>query len=54
MSYVTRIMNQNEPRYCGASWAVAALGALSDRIKIARAAIGAEAGGNDVELAPQV
>ena len=53
-SYTTRVVNQNDPQYCGASWAVAALGAFSDRIKIGRAAVGDGGGAADVELSAQV
>ena len=52
-SYVTRVLNQNEPQYCGSCWAHAALSSLADRIKIARAAQGSGAG-YDVSLAVQV
>ena len=39
-SYVTRVLNQNEPQYCGSCWAHATLTSLADRIKIASAAQG--------------
>ena len=52
-SYVTRVFQQNEPQYCGASWAASALGALADRVKIARAAQHTASGQPDLELAAQ-
>ena len=41
-SYVTKVLNQHLPQYCGSCWAFAALSALQDRIKIARGAASAE------------
>ena len=38
VNYLTRIMNQHLPQYCGSCWAFAALSALNDRIKIVRGA----------------
>lgn len=47
-SYLTRILNQHIPQYCGSCWAHASLSSLADRIKIARHAQGA-----DMELSIQ-
>lgn len=47
-SYVTKMLNQHIPQYCGSCWAHGALSALADRIKIAR-----EGKGDDVNLAVQ-
>lgn len=47
-SYLTRILNQHIPQYCGSCWAHATMSSLADRIKIARHAQGA-----DMELSIQ-
>eukprot|EP00934_Nitzschia_sp_Nitz4_P007150 Nitzschia sp. Nitz4//scaffold131_size63436//35559//36647//NITZ4_006276-RA/size63436-processed-gene-0.103-mRNA-1//1//CDS//3329535271//7140//frame0 len=38
VSYLTHLLNQHIPQYCGACWAHAAVSVLADRIKIARRA----------------
>lgn len=47
-SYLTRMLNQHIPQYCGSCWAHASLSSLADRIKIAR-----QAQGVDMELSVQ-
>jgi cathepsin X len=40
ISYLTRVLNQHVPQYCGSCWAHGAISSLADRIKIARNAVG--------------
>lgn len=47
-SFLTKMLNQHIPQYCGSCWAHGTLSALGDRIKIAR-----NAQGPDVNLAIQ-
>jgi len=47
-SYLTAVLNQHLPQYCGSCWAFASLSALQDRIKIQRGARG-----TDVRLSMQ-
>lgn len=46
--YLTHLLNQHVPQYCGSCWAHGALSALADRIKIAR-----DAQGDDINLSIQ-
>lgn len=48
VSYVTKMLNQHIPQYCGSCWAHGAMSALADRIKIAR-----KGRGDDINLAIQ-
>eukprot|EP00929_Paragymnodinium_shiwhaense_P007760 TRINITY_DN111678_c0_g1_i1.p1 TRINITY_DN111678_c0_g1~~TRINITY_DN111678_c0_g1_i1.p1 ORF type:complete len:458 (-),score=111.06 TRINITY_DN111678_c0_g1_i1:590-1921(-) len=41
-SFLTKVMNQHVPQYCGSCWAQAATSALADRVKIARNARGTD------------
>lgn len=49
-SYLTKMLNQHIPQYCGSCWAHGALSALADRIKIAR---GEEEDGPEINLSIQ-
>mmetsp|Transcript_31343 Transcript_31343/g.43480 ORF Transcript_31343/g.43480 Transcript_31343/m.43480 type:complete len:359 (+) Transcript_31343:81-1157(+) len=48
VSYLTKMLNQHIPQYCGSCWAHGAMSSLGDRIKIAR-----KAQGPDVDLSIQ-
>ena len=47
-SYLTKMLNQHIPHYCGSCWAHATISALQDRIKIAR-----KGEGHDINLSIQ-
>ena len=47
-SYLTKMLNQHIPHYCGSCWAHGAISALQDRIKIARGGVG-----HDINLSIQ-
>ena len=47
-SYLTHMLNQHIPQYCGACWAHSSMSALADRIKIARNGMG-----RDINLSVQ-
>jgi cathepsin X len=47
-SYLTKLLNQHLPHYCGSCWAHGAISALADRIKIAR-----NGEGHDINLSIQ-
>ena len=47
-SYLTKMLNQHIPHYCGSCWAHGAISALQDRIKIAR-----NGEGHDINLSIQ-
>jgi cathepsin X len=47
-SYLTKLLNQHIPHYCGSCWAHGAISALQDRIKIAR-----KGEGHDINLSIQ-
>jgi len=42
VSYLTKMLNQHLPQYCGSCWAHGTLSSLADRIKIARRAKGVD------------
>jgi len=48
VNYLTRVLNQHIPQYCGSCWAHGAISSLSDRIKIAQ-----KASGPDIDLSIQ-
>ena len=50
VNYLTKMLNQHVPQYCGSCWAHGAMSSLADRIKIAK---GPHAKGPDVNLAIQ-
>lgn len=43
-SYLTKVVNQHIPQYCGSCWAFGAVTSLADRIKVARGAKGTDFG----------
>jgi cathepsin X len=47
-SYLTKMLNQHIPHYCGSCWAHGAISSLQDRIKIARGGVG-----HDINLSIQ-
>jgi cathepsin X len=47
-SYLTKMLNQHIPHYCGSCWAHGAISTLQDRIKIARGGVG-----HDINLSIQ-
>ena len=49
INYITTVLNQHIPYYCGSCWAHASAGVVSDRIKIMR-----KAQWPDIMISPQV